>query len=40
MDSMMKLITQIYLVSAQSNLKYQSNDCNQIHLVFVFDDPL
>ena len=36
---MMKVINQIYLIRAQSTLKYQSNDCNQLQLVFV-RDPL
>ena len=34
---MMKLITQIYQVRAQPNLEYQSNVCNILQLVFVFD---
>ena len=31
----MKLITQIYLL--ELSLKYQSNDCNQLQIVFVTD---
>ena len=34
----MKMITQIYLIRAQSEIN-QSNDCNQLQLVFV-TDPL
>ena len=38
-NSMMKVITKIYLIKGQSTLKYQSNDCNQLQLVSV-SDPL
>ena len=36
-NSMMKVITKIYLIKTQSTLKYQSNDCNQLQLAFATD---
>ena len=34
---MTKVITQMYLIKAQSTPKYEASDCNQLQLAFVPD---